>query len=102
MIVVEGAAGDADEYVSRLRSLSWKAMSVRVTEDEDAEEEEEEAAIEGGGTASDVARRLPRAFVELPENGLGTLGDALKAAGLQHLMAAVLKQPAARWNGGVD
>ena len=51
----------------------------------------------------DVRRRLPAAFVELPEkNGLGILGEELRAAGLEHLMAAVLKQRAFKWTGGVD
>ena len=52
--------------------------------------------------AVDGLRRLPRSFTELPENGLGVLGDELRGAGLEHLMAAVLKQRAFKWTGGVD
>ena len=143
--LANGAVVDADEYVSRLRSLNWKAMSVRVTEEEDTEEAEEEEEEEehhaasqrrlgktsppppqttttiimtaprgGGGVkegpltaeerrdAVDGLRRLPRTFTELPENGLGVLGDELRGAGLEHLMAAVLKQRAFKWTGGVD
>ena len=36
------------------------------------------------------------------ENGLGIWGEELRAAGLEHLMAAVLKQRAFKWTGGVD
>jgi len=39
---------------------------------------------------------------ELAENGLGALGEALRGAGLEHLMAAALKQRAYKWTGGVD
>ena len=48
------------------------------------------------------ARKLPLEFVELPENGLGVLGEELRAAGLEHLLAAVLKQRTFKWTGGVD
>ena len=34
VVVVEGRREDCEEYVIRLKSLSWKAMSVRLAEDE--------------------------------------------------------------------
>ena len=86
IIVIEGRADDCETYVSRLKRLSWKAMSVRVAEEEDA------SALEPG-------RRLPAAFEELPENGLGVMGEALREAGLEHMLEAALKQRTVKWTG---
>ena len=118
VVVVEGRREDCEEYVARLKSLSWKAMSVRLAEDEG----EEVGAgggpegVAGGGGSEGVAggggsegvgpgrgsRRLPATFEELPENGLGALGEALRAGGLEHLLEAALKQRTFKWTGGVD
>ena len=98
VVVVEGRREDCEEYVARLKSLSWKAMSVRLAEDE--------GEGQGGGSESlglgRGSRRLPESFEELPENGLGALGEALRAGGLEHLLEAALKQRTFKWTGGVD
>jgi hypothetical protein len=44
-------------------------------------------------------RRLPAAFEELPENGLGIMGEALREAGLEHMLEAALKQRTVKWTG---
>lgn len=106
VVVVEGRREDCDEYVARLKSLSWKAMSVRLAEDEGEGEGERGGEGEGGGSESlglgRGSRRLPDSFEELPENGLGALGEALRAGGLEHLLEAALKQRTFKWTGGVD
>ena len=88
IIVIEGRAEDCEAYVSRLKRLTWKAMSVRVAEEDDA------VVSERGGL-----RRLPAAFEELPENGLGIMGEALREAGLEHMLEAALKQRTVKWTG---
>ena len=55
-------------------------------------EEEEASALESG-------RRLPATFEELPENGLGVMGEALREAGLEHMLEAALKQRTVKWTG---
>ena len=51
VVVVEGRREDCEEYVARLKSLSWKAMSVRLAEDEgeDGGQGGSEGAGWGGG-----------------------------------------------------
>ena len=118
VVVVEGRREDCEEYVARLKSLSWKAMSVRLAEDEgeDVGAGKGSEGVAGGGGSEGVAggggsegvgpgrgsRRLPATFEELPENGLGALGEALRAGGLEHLLEAALKQRTFKWTGGVD
>jgi hypothetical protein len=99
IIVIEGRAEDCDEYVTRLKQLTWKAMSVRVAEQEDRVEKEDRVEAKGRDAATTRTtvprpgdRRLPASFEELPENGLGAMGEALRAAGLEHLLEAALKQ----------
>ena len=87
IIVVEGRAEDCEAYVSRLKRLTWKAMSVRVAEEDD------------DAVGREPARRLPAAFEELPENGLGIMGEALREAGLEHMLEAALKQRTVKWTG---
>ena len=93
IIVVEGRFDDCETYVSRLKRLSWKAMSVRVAEDEAAD------ALEPNAVGRESGRRLPAAFEELPENGLGVMGEALREAGLEHMLEAALKQRTVKWTG---
>jgi hypothetical protein len=93
VILVEGRRDAADEYVDRLKRLRWKAMAVRVAEEEEGEEE--------GGEEGRSRRRLPETFRELAETGgLSELGEALREAGLERLMQAVLKQRTSTWTGG--
>ena len=93
IIVVEGRFDDCETYVSRLKRLSWKAMSVRVAEDDAAD------ALEPNAVGREPGRRLPAAFEELPENGLGVMGEALREAGLEHMLEAALKQRTVKWTG---
>ena len=93
IIVVEGRFDDCETYVSRLKRLSWKAMSVRVAEEEAAD------ALEQNAVGRESGRRLPAAFEELPENGLGVMGEALREAGLEHMLEAALKQRTVKWTG---
>ena len=102
VIVIEGNLQDAEEYVKRLKQLTWKAMSVRVAEEE-GERGDGEASGECGTTVSPLAsRRLSSDFRELPENGLGEMGQALRQAGLEHLLDAALKQRTFKWTGGAN
>ena len=85
-VVVVEEGEDCEEYVARLKSLSWKAMSVRLAEDEgeDVGAGGGPEGVAGGGGSEGVgpsrgSRRLPATFEELPENGLGALGEALRA-----------------------
>ena len=68
-------------------------MSVRVAEDEAAD------ALEPNAVGRESGRRLPAAFEELPENGLGVMGEALREAGLEHMLEAALKQRTVKWTG---
>ena len=61
-------------------------MSVRLAEDEgeDVGAGKGSEGVAGGGGSEGVgpgrgSRRLPATFEELPENGLGALGEALRA-----------------------
>lgn len=81
VLVLEGAAADVVEYVSRLRSQRWKAMAVRG--------EQREAC----GSAEELRRRrrLPLRLTELQDEQLGQLGEACRAAGLHGLFLCALK-----------
>ena len=112
---MEGAFPDVETYVARLKQLTWKAMSVRVAEEEETEEEldgqgaddtytrpnKPSAPNTGKPSApSPGKRKLEASFQELPENGLGVMGVALRYAGLEHLLQAALKQRTCTWTGG--
>ena len=112
---MEGAFPDVETYVARLKQLTWKAMSVRVAEEEETEEEldgqgaddtytrpnKPSAPNTGKPSApSPGKRKLEESFQELPENGLGVMGVVLRYAGLEHLLQATLKQRTCTWTGG--
>ena len=104
---MEGAFPDVETYVARLKQLTWKAMSVRVAEEEETEEELDGQGADDTYTRpnkpsapSPGKRKLEESFQELPENGLGVMGVVLRYAGLEHLLQAALKQRTCTWTGG--
>lgn len=88
--VVEGETRACDEFVRRLRSLGWSAMSVRAAEDDDEEEFDEEFADDKGAVSK---RGLRRGWSEIGEDGgMSALAEVLRHANLERLMSAALRQ----------
>mmetsp|Transcript_1878 Transcript_1878/g.4178 ORF Transcript_1878/g.4178 Transcript_1878/m.4178 type:complete len:332 (-) Transcript_1878:343-1338(-) len=94
IIVVEGPRADVEEYVGRIRSLSWQAMQVRGEEVEEGSlgAADAETREPGAGRQGFRGRRFVGSFQELPEEGgMSALGQICREVGLEDLFLTGLK-----------
>lgn len=112
VVVVEGLAPDAREYVARVRALQWQAMQVRAEQlvrccacscaASDNSSSKVHSTLAGTGSGrehscggkkadGEAVRLFAGKFTELPESGMSQLGQECKAAGLEELFLAALK-----------